>query len=148
VPRARLVAVLALAAPLALAACGESDEEAFNKDFRGVNTRIVALGKDVGTTVNGATRKKDTQIEDEFGELSQRAGELAQDLDELEPPDKLKATKEALVKSLGDAEDSLGAIEQAAAKHDADAARKATIQLVGAADDLRDSREKLERATR
>ena len=147
-PSAWLAAVLALAASLALAACGGSDEEAFDKDFRAVNARIVTLGEDVGKAVNGASRKRDTQIEDQFGKLSKRAGELAQEVDELEPPDKLKSTKEALAKSLDDAKDSLGQIEQAAGKHDADAARKATIQLVGAADDLRDSRQKLERATR
>jgi hypothetical protein len=148
VSRALIAAVLALAATPALAACGGSDEDAFKKDFRGVNGRIAALGKDVGKTVNEASGKKDTQIEDEFGELAQSTGELAQDVDELEPPDKLTATKDDLVESLGDAKDALSDIEQAAAKHDAQAARKATIQLVASSDDLRDARVKLERATR
>ena len=145
--RALCTAVLAVAASLALAACGESDEEAFNKDFRGVDARIVVLGKDLGESVDGASRK-DRQIEDEFGKLSQRAGQLARDVDKLEPPEELKATKEALAESLGDTEDALGDIEQAAAKHDARAARMATIQLVAAARHLRDSRQKLVRATR
>ena len=146
--RALCTAVLAVAASLAFAACGESDEEAFNKDFRGVDARIVVLGKDLGESVDGASRKKDTQIEDEFGKLSQRAGELARDVDQLDPPEEVKATKEGLAESLGDTEDALGDIEQAAAKHDARAARMATIQLVAAARDLRDSRQKLVRATR
>ena len=139
--------MLAVAASLAFAACGESDEEAFNKAFRGVDARIVVLGKDLGESVDGASRK-DRQIEDEFGKLSQRAGQLARDVDKLEPPEELKATKEALAESLGDTEDALGDIEQAAAEHDARAARMATIQLLAAARDLRDSRQKLVRATR
>lgn len=146
--RARLAAPLAFAVTFVLAACGESEDEAFSKDFRGVNERIVALGKDVGKTVNGASGKEDKQIEDEFGRLAQSTGELAQDVDELEPPDKLTATTDDLVESLGDAKDALGEIEQAAAKHDAQAARKATIQLVASSDDLREARLKLARATR
>ena len=147
-PRRLLAALLAIAALPALTACGESKEETFGKDFRGVNKRIVALGSEVGKAVNGASKKSDSQLADEFGKLSQRTGELAQDVDELDPPDKLKATTGQLGESLGDAKDALGDIQQAAAKHDATAARRAAIQLASSSRDLRDARQKLVKATR
>ena len=146
--RRLLAAAVAIVALCALSACGGSKEESFAKDFKPVNKRIVAMGSDVGKTVNGASKKTDKELADEFGTLSQRTGELAQDVDELDPPDDLKKTTDDLSESLGDAKDALGDIQEAASKHDATAARKATIQLVGSSGDLRTARQKLEKATR
>jgi hypothetical protein len=141
-------AVLAVAALSLLSACGGSKEDDFAKDYRDVNKQIVALGSDVGKTVNGASKKTDKELADEFGSLSKRTGDLAKDVDDLEPPDDLQKTTDDLSKSLTDAQHSLADIQDAADKHDADAARKATIQLVTSSADLRDARRKLEKATR
>jgi hypothetical protein len=146
--RRLLAAAVATVAVCALSACGGSKEDTFAKDFKAVNKQIVALGADVGKTVNGASKKTDKQLAAEFGTLSDRTGKLADDVDELEPPDDLQKTTDALGKSLTSAEDALGDIQTAAGKHDATAARKATIQLVGSSGDLRDARQKLEKATR
>jgi hypothetical protein len=149
----RLVAVaFALLVVPVLSACGEDQREDqredFAQDFRALNKQVVALGADVGKTVNEASGKSDREIEDAFGKLAQRTGELAQKVDELEPPDDLQPETENLSESLGDAQDSLRDIQKAAADSDPAAARKATIQLVTSSEDLRDSRRALERATR
>jgi hypothetical protein len=144
--------VLAVAAMLAVvpavSACGEDEQEAFSKDFRPLNKRIVDLGEQVATAVNEASKKTDQQIEDEFGRLAQRTGEVQQDVDALEPPDELKASKEDLVEAMGDAQESLRDIEKAAGESDPQAARRATIELVSSSRELGDARTKLERATR
>jgi hypothetical protein len=144
-----LVAVAAfLAVVPAVSACGEDEQEAFSKDFRPLNKRIVDLGEQVATAVNEASKKTDQQIEDEFGRLAQRTGEVQQDVDELEPPDNLKAAKKDLVEAMGDAQQSLRDIEKAAGDSDPQAARSATIELISSSRDLGDARSKLERATR
>jgi hypothetical protein len=147
-PRALLALVAVLALVPVLSACGESEEEAFRKDYKPVNKRIVDLGEDVGKAVNGASGKTDEQIASEFGKLAQRTGEVSQQVDELDPPDDLAASQDDLVESLGDARDSLRDIEKAAGESDPQAARRATIQLITSSTDLRDARRKLERATR
>jgi hypothetical protein len=146
--RRLLTAAVATVAVCSLSACGGNKEDEFAQDFKDVNKRIVALGADVGKTVNGASKKTDKKLAGEFGALSDRTGKLEHDVDELEPPDDLKDTTGDLSKSLGQAKDALGDIQTAAEKHDATAARKATIQLVGSSSDLRDARQELEKATR
>jgi hypothetical protein len=141
------VAAMVAVAPV-LAACGEDKEKTFREDFRPLNQRILDLGEDVGKAVSGASGKSDQQIEEDFGELAQRTGEVAKDVDALEPPDDLKKPKEDLVEAMGDARDALGDIESAADQSDPQAARRATVQLVTSSKELRDSRRRLERATR
>ena len=146
--RRLLAAVVVVAVAPALSSCGEDEREVFAKDFRSLDMRIGALVSDVGKTVDEASGKSDREIEDEFGRLAQRTGELAQQVDELEPPDDLQPESEDLSESLGDAQDALRDIQKAAAESDPPAARKATIQLVTASQDLRDSRRALQRAPR
>ena len=145
--RCLLAAVLVVALASFVSACGEDERDTFARDFRSLDRRIAALGSDVGRSVREASGKSDEQLEDEFGKLAQRTGELAQQVDELDPPDDLRPQADDLNESLGDAQDALRDIQEAAAESDPTAARKATIQLVGASQDLRDSRRALQRET-
>jgi hypothetical protein len=146
--RPLLVLAAVLAVLPAVSACGEDEEEAFSKDFRPLNQRILDLGEQVGQAVNEASGKTDEQIEDEFGRLARRTGEVQKEVDSLEPPDDLTATKEDLSEAMGDARKSLGDIAKAAAENDPQAARTATIELVSSSRELGDARRKLVRATR
>jgi hypothetical protein len=141
------VLALLLALALPLAACGEDKTATFKKDFKPLNSKIVALGQDVGSAVNGASGKSDRQIQQQFGSLSRKTGTLQKEVNRLEPPDDLAAAKRALVDAMGNARDALGDIEKAAGAGDPQAARRATIQLVAASQDLRSERRKLARAT-
>jgi len=140
--------VLVLAFVPVLSGCGEDEAETFAKDYRPLNKQILALGSDVGETVNGASGKSDEAIEKEFGSLAQQTGELQQQVDELEPPEDLQPPTDQLGEAMDDAQDALRDIEAAAGKSDPAAAREATIQLVRSSEDLREARRTLERATR
>jgi hypothetical protein len=140
-----LAFLLALALPLA--ACGEDKTETFNKEFKPLNAKIVALGRDVGAAVNGASGKSDRQIQQEFGSLARRTTTLQKSVNRIEAPDELSGDKKDLVDAMGDARDSLAEIEKAAGSSDPQGARRATIQLVSASQDLRSSRLKLVRKT-
>ena len=129
------------------AGCGTDKEEEFRKEYRPLNGQVRDLGEDVGRSISNASGKSDKQIASLFGDLSTRTGELKKDLDATEPPDDLTADRDDLVEAMGDAEVALRDIKKAAGNSDAPAARRATIQLVAASEDLRDSRGKLEKAT-
>jgi hypothetical protein len=139
---------LALAALLLVAGCGDSKSETFTKDFRPINARIVALGRDVGAAVTGASGKSDHQIQDTFTALGKRATALRKQVDQLDPPSKWKKDRDELSVAMNDAAKALDAIAAAAAKGDPQAARRATIQLVAASGDLRSSRQRLARTAR
>jgi hypothetical protein len=140
------VLALLLAATFLVVGCGGSDSKTFRGDFRPLNARIVKLGRDVSASVTGASGKSDRQIEQAFGALATRTGTLRKQVDALDPPDNLKADRQDLADSMGDARDALGQISSAARKSDPQAARRATIQLVAASDDLRSARLRLARA--
>lgn len=135
-----LLAVLA-------AGCGGDREEEFRKEYRPLDRQVLGLEQAVARSISGASGKSDKQIESQFGRLAKRTGELQQDVDALEPPGDLTAGKDDLVEAMGDAKAALRDIEKAAGDSDAPAARRATIQLVAASEDQRDSRRRLERAT-
>jgi hypothetical protein len=140
--------VLLLAAALLLGACGEDKAKTFRQDFRPLNAKILGLGRDVGSAVTGASGKSDSQIQAEFAALAKRTGSLRTQVDDLDPPDDLKKDEDDLVAAMGDAQKSLNQISAAAKRHDPDAARRGTIQLVAASDDLRSSRRRLAEASR
>jgi hypothetical protein len=146
VPRRVHVLTLLLAAALLVVGCGGSDSQTFRHDFQPLNARIVTLGRDVGTSVTRASGKSDRQIEETFGALATRTGTLRKQVDALDPPDNLKGDRQDLVDSMADARDSLRQISSAARKSDPQAARRATIRLVAASDDLRSARLRLARA--
>jgi hypothetical protein len=147
---ARRVQVLALllAAALLVGGCGEDKSKTFREDFKPLNVKILALGRGVGAAVTGASGKSDRQIQEEFAALGKRTGSLRTQVDELDPPDDLKQDNDDLVAAMGDAQKALDQIAAAAKKGDPDAARRATIQLVAASDDLRSSRRRLASKTR
>jgi hypothetical protein len=144
-PRVHVLALL-LAAALLVVGCGGSDSKTLRQDFRPLNAQIVKLGRDVGASVTGASGKSDRQIEQTFGALGTRTGTLRKQVDALDPPDNLKGDKQDLVDAMADARDSLRQISSAARKSNPQAARRATIQLVAASDDLRSARLRLARA--
>ncbi len=140
-------AVLLAALALAAAGCGGSDEDDYAKEFKALNAKIVALGREVGGAVGGASQKTNEQIGRQFGGFGDQLGQIQQDLDDLEPPDDLKDEHERLSSAIAEVQDDLGGIERAAMNDDARGAAEAARGLVQDSAALRDSRRTLVRET-
>jgi hypothetical protein len=141
-------AVLIVAAALALlAGCGQSKEDKFKADFKPLNDELLKLGKDVGRGVTTATGKTDAQLAGEFGGFARRTGDLRGRIDDLDPPDKLRADHRRLVAALGSLQTDLSGIQAAATRHNARAAGLATRALISDSERERTSRTALARAT-
>jgi hypothetical protein len=140
------LAALAVLAALA-AGCGESKTEDFKKEFRPVNDRIIALGRQVGRALEQAQRESNSQIERQFRSLALRTGRLRQEVDDLEPPGELESAHRDLLEAMGKARKGLDGISDAAGAGKPRAATRASLDLLDASDDLRAARQKLARAT-
>jgi hypothetical protein len=143
----RVAAGLAvLAAILAAAACGDSAEEKYRNDFAPLNDEIVALGRQVGATINEAGGRSDAQLADAFGDYARELGDLQQQVGELEPTESLAGRHDTLVAAMGEVQGSLARIAEAALQRDAGAARRATLELIQGSQRLSDAREAVARA--
>jgi hypothetical protein len=148
-PRCLLLAVLLGTVAVAFGAgCGEDQRDAYADDFQSLSRRLVALGEEVGRSLQAAGGRSDEQLEREFDGLADRLGRLRRELDGLDPPDDLAAAQDELLEAMDAVGSALRGIEQAAAGSDPDAARQSTIELVRASEDLRGARRKLARETR
>ena len=138
-----------MVASLALVACGgDSAEDEYKEAFPPVSKGVVALGEEVGASIEGAGESSDEQLAEDFDGYAQRLDELEKDLSDLEPPDDLAEDQDALISAIDDVQGSLEQIAEAAQESDADAAREATIGLVEGSTALRDARRKLATAVR
>ncbi len=144
--RAWLAVVLGLA--LAGAGCGESDEDKYKEEFPPLSRELSGLGQDVGQTIRAASGSSDEQLADDFDNYAEQLGQVQQEIDELEPPDDLAEDQDQLVSAIGEVQGALEDIAEAADKGDAQAARRATLDLIQSSEDLRSSRSKLSDAVR
>jgi len=138
--------VLGLA--LAGAGCGESDEDKYKEEFPPLSRELFGLGKDVGRSIKGASNSTNEQLAADFDNYAEQLGQVQQEIDELQPPDDLAEDQEELVSSIGDVQGALEDIAKAASQGDAQAARRATLDLIQSSEDLRSSRSKLSDAVR
>jgi hypothetical protein len=144
--RAWLAVVLGLA--LACAACGEGDEDKYKEEFPPLSRELSGLGPDVGQSLKGASGSSDEQLADDFDNYAEQFGQVQQEIDELEPPDDLAEDQDQLVSAIGEVQGALEDIAEAAGRGDAQAARRATLDLIQSYQDLRSSRSKLSAAVR
>ena len=141
-------ALLAAAAIVAGAGCGESEKEAFAEDFRPLSRQIGSLGDFTGRAIEDAAKKTDRQIERQFGQIAAELARLRRELQGLEAPDDLAGRRDTLAKAMRAVEKALRGIEQAAEDGDAPAARRSTLELVRTSEDLANARRALNQAAR
>ncbi|HEX2233155.1 MAG TPA: hypothetical protein VHG69_07300 [Thermoleophilaceae bacterium] len=144
------MAIAALAAALlALAAgCGEDQRDAYADDYRPLSRQIASLGEFTGNAVDTAERKTDAQIEEQFAQIADEMARLRGELEGLDAPDGVAGAHRAMVDAMRTAEEALRGIQRAAAQSNPRDARRETIELVRASEDLRDARSRLDGATR
>jgi len=141
----RKLAIPLLAVGLAFGACGNSEDD-FREDYRPVDRQVAKLDDDLRRALGRVRTRSDLQLEKEFGQFAQRAGDLQQRVDELVPPDDAKGEQEELTEALGNLQSSLEDLERAANRRDATAARSAAIQLVSSTSQMQTARRELARA--
>jgi cytochrome c556 len=145
----RLLPLTALLVAVAAAGCGSSDAPSADdakSAYESVRTQIVDLGGSIGGAINGASRSTDSQLSETFSSLKERGRSAVARLDDLQVPDSLDDERQALRDALDKGSDDLADIATAAKASDADAARTAAQQLVSDSQDIRDARDKFERA--
>jgi ABC-type transporter Mla subunit MlaD len=132
---------------VAVAGCGgKSTDEAYKDDYPPLSRKIVALGGEVGRSIQNAGNSTNQQLADAFGNYAQRLGDLKQQVDDLDPPKDLDDEQAALVSALDDVQGDLKDISDAASKGDPKAARAATVQLIKDSPKLASARRALNRA--
>jgi hypothetical protein len=146
--RTRLAALATLLAvfSLALAACGESDNEAFKEDYNAAVKPLSELNADIGNSIGGAAGKSNDDIADEFDQLAQKAQETRANLADLEPPEDAKNAFDDLVAALQQGTDDLRAVAEAAKEGDPTAAGKASQDLVESGQEIQKAETALQEA--
>ena len=128
----RLVCALAMAASLAVVACGsgKSSSSTSRVDFKtGVATGykdFVGLAAAIAQDIRGASPKTDAEVAKEFGGLAARADQEASRLAGLSAPSKYAKRMTTLVVGFHAVNGDLAKIAAAATKHDAASAQTAT----------------------
>jgi hypothetical protein len=121
----RLVGLLLLC--LAVAACGGGGDESYKEDFAPIDRGLVALGDEVES---GLRTADDATLATRFAGYASRLGGLREQLNELEPPDRLRERHDALLAAIGATKTDLAGIASAARRSDAAAAKTAATALV------------------
>jgi hypothetical protein len=142
----RLLSALLIA--LALAACGESDEDKYREEFPPIDRQLAALAADVNEGLRSAGGLDDRALAAEFGRYSHRLGELRGRLDGLEAPDQIENDHERALAAMAAVRRALADVADAAKRSDAIAARDAATRLVRDGARLDETRAELARAVR
>jgi hypothetical protein len=144
----RLIAILmSVVGAVAVAGCGgKSTDDAYKDDYPPLSRKIVALGGEVGRSIQNAGNSTNQQLADAFGNYAQKLGDLQQQVDDLDPPKDLDDRQSALVSAMGDVQGDLNDISKAASKGDPKAARAATVALIQDSAKLATARRALNRA--
>lgn len=139
------LSVALLAVPLA--GCGKSAEDKFAEGYKPLNAKLLKLGNELGTSVRGAKGKSNSEVASDFSRLSKKFKTLRTDIDELDPPDKLKGDSDKLTSALGAIEQDVSSISAAGKSGDAQAARQSAQKLVADSQQVNSAQNKLAKAT-
>ena len=123
----------AITLALAVAGCGASSPpslSAFKADFKTNKASFRQLALDLQKAITGARAKTDAQLATEIGALASRASAQASAIAKLNPPAKYKIDAHHLAAGFRAVATDLSAISHAAVKHDAAAAKTATVTLL------------------
>ena len=141
------LALLALAAAGAAGCGGDDDKDKFVEDYKVLNDRLLAVGRDLGSALQGARGKSNKQLSEQFAGFALRLGAVNKDIRGLDPPDELKDDSDELSKQIDAAVENLREISGAAGNNDPQAAAAATVELGTTSQDLNRAQNKLAEET-
>jgi hypothetical protein len=142
----RVGAALVLLLALASAGCGGDERSDFRRDYRPIDAGVRDLGNAIGSALNGAGDKTNGQIAARFAALSTRARNLANQLDDTDPPANLRPARGSYSRALRKLARDLRALSDAASAGDGSAADRATRAIEGDATPVRSARAALSSA--
>jgi hypothetical protein len=137
-------ALLALVLAATLAACG-SDAKS---DLRALDGDVQQLGVQVGDAITGAGSKANQALATRFGELSTKARDLANKLDDVDASGDVKPARDRLSQALRRAARDLQSLSTAATNGDGAAARGAAVRIVQDGEQVESARTALASAVR
>jgi hypothetical protein len=132
----RLVCALAMAASLAVVACGSGKSSSstsrvdFKSGFATNHKDFGALVTEIARDIKGAGSKSDADLAKEFGDLATRADQEASQLSDLTTPSKYSKRVTSLVAGFHAVKTDLSRIATAATKNDAASAQAAARALL------------------
>jgi hypothetical protein len=146
--RTRRAAALCLVclASIAVAACGEDEDNAFKEDYNTAVKPLSELNADIGESLGGAAGQSNKAIATEFQQLADKAQQARDNLAELDPPDDAKESFDRLLSSLQDGADDLRAVASAARQGDPQAANQAAQDLVASGKEIQKAETELQKA--
>jgi hypothetical protein len=113
---------------------------------RSLDGRVQRLGDAVGGAIAGAGSQTNGQLAARFDVLSRRTRDLANRVDDTDPPDNLKPVRDRLSRALRTAARDLRTLSTAAFDGDGTAARAATLRIAHDAPAVADGHAALSRA--
>jgi uncharacterized protein YicC (UPF0701 family) len=128
---------------LAVAACGESDQEKFRDAYEPVDEKLSDLGEKVQDALQAAENKSDEELARQFDGFADDMGEIKGGVVDLDPPSDVEEEVEDLEAAVEDVESSLRDIATAGERSDPRAARTATIELIQQGERLDQAQQKL-----
>jgi hypothetical protein len=123
------LAVLAVGSVL-LGCGGNGDTDKFKQAYKADRQTLREIGRDIGSTIQGATGDSTSVLATKFSSLAGRTETLLELLRKLKPPSKVKDDFTALTSALDKGQGDLLAISAALVINDAKAAGAATRALV------------------
>lgn len=115
-------------------------------DYAPIRAEVLAIGNDIGTTVQGADRQTDDALATQFGDLAERTEAAVARLEALDVPADLDTALGELSDALQSGADDLRAIAEAARAHEPQAAREAVQRLYSDSQGIREARAAVDRA--
>ncbi|MFN2616741.1 MAG: hypothetical protein ABR581_06395 [Thermoleophilaceae bacterium] len=140
--------ILVLSASLAIApvACGGGDKgQSYKKDFQPLNRDLAQLTRGIGRSFQTRQGESDAEIGRSFGRLADRLSKIEGDVKDLDPPKKLAAGHDSLVRAIAAVEHAMRGIEAAVRNKNVNSARQPLIDLVTSTVRMTQARQRLNR---
>lgn len=145
--RSVLPLILIVLAAVAVAGCGEDEKDKFIDDYKPLNDRLLAVGRDLEKELAGAEDESNKELSRQFAGLALRLEAISKQLRALDTPDDLRDESDVLALRIDDTTKNLNDISGAAATGDPQGAATATVELATNSRALNRAQNRLARAT-
>ena len=127
------LAALLVACSLAVAACGEDENNTFKENYNEAVGPLSKTNTELSGSIEGTPDQSNAAIAEEFSDLADKTAQARSNLAELEAPGDAQEDLDKLVASMGRGIEDLRAVAEAAQDADPVAGRQAKQALVKSA---------------